>query len=99
MGLLNERLLVADDTGDQPHRRFDDREGGHLPAVEDVVAERDKRYRQPEVLAGVFEDAFIDPLVASTGKHEPGFLRQFPRQGLGQRLPGGCRNEEARPAR
>jgi hypothetical protein len=39
MGLLDERLGVADDAGQQARDRLDDRQHRHLAAVEHVVAE------------------------------------------------------------
>ena len=49
--LLDERLRVAHEAGQQPHDRLDDRQRGDLAAVEHVVAERQLAHRRTRVAA------------------------------------------------
>ena len=67
--LLDERLGVADHTGQQAPDGLDHGEHGHLAAVEDVVTERDDRHRHPG--CGVLVDALVDALVAAAGERQP----------------------------
>src|SRR5690606_40477286 len=84
--LLDERLGVADDAGQQPGHRLDHHECGDLPAVEDVVPDRDLADDDAWPAGVVLGDARVDALVPAAGDDEasrPGELLRGP---LGEHL-------------
>ena len=94
MGLLDERPRVADDPRQQPGHRLDDREDGHLAAVEDVVPEGDDR--DPHPRGGVQLHPLVDALVTAAGKDEPLLGGELARPGLRERHTPGARDDEVR---
>ena len=84
--LLDQRLGVAHEPGQQPDHRLGDRHGRDLAAVEDVVAERDLDHLGPG--RGVVEHALVDALVATAEEHQPLPGRQLAGQRLAERRPG-----------
>ena len=69
MRLLDQRLGVAHEAGQQPDDGLDDGQRGDLSAVEHVVAERELRApRTPG--RGVVEHPLVDALVAAAGEDE-----------------------------
>ena len=97
VGLLDEGLGVADDTGQQASDRLDHREDRDLSAVEDVVAEREDPHGHP--LAGPLVDPLVDAFVATAGEREPRLVGELAGDLLRERLAAGAGNDEGGNAR
>ena len=95
--LLDQRLGVAHEAGQQPHDRLGDRQRGHLAAVEDVVAERDLAHRADR--GGVLDDPLVDALVAAAREDEVLVAAQLVGDRLGERLAAGGGEDDRRALR
>ena len=62
--LVCDRISVSQHAGQQPHNTFDDRQRGHLPTKQHVVAKRDLLIYQ------IIGDSFVDPLVATAHQRD-----------------------------
>src|SRR5215203_2473407 len=80
--LVHERLGVADDTGQQPRDRLDDREHRDLAAVEDVVAQGD--LEDAGAAGCLVEHPLVDALVAPAREDQVLLGCQVGRHRLGE---------------
>ena len=94
MRLLDERLGVADDAGQQARDGLDDGQHGHLSPVEDVVPERHERHGH--ALRGILHDPLVDALVTAARERQPRLGGEVARHGLGERHTGWGGDEQAR---
>ena len=68
VGLLTQRLRIADDAGNQTNDCLGHGERSHLSPIEDVVTQTE--LMNAPVLAGIVDDTMVDALVASTAEDD-----------------------------
>ena len=93
VGLLDHGVRVAQDPGQEPGHGLDHHQGGRLPAVEDVVADRELTHLHAPG-AVVLGDAGVNALIASAGQDQVLGTGQVLDDPLGQDVPGGGGDDE-----
>src|SRR5207248_1288129 len=86
MGLLDQRVRVAEDAGQQAYHRLQHHQDGHLAAEQHVVPERDLGHRHAG--RGLVEHALVDPLVPPAGEDQVRLGRELGRPRLGEGRTG-----------
>src|SRR6476469_4383023 len=94
VALLHQALGVADDAGQQPGHRLDDREHGDLSPVQHVVAEADRG--DPHRGGGVLEHPLVDALVPPAGERQPRLGGQLVRHRLVEPDAGRAGHQQVR---